>query len=635
MVSLRLDSNRLSSGLREPQPQPAAAAVALALALSLGFGCAAEPLVDGSERAIVDGTFEEGRPEVVFIALFAGGGLGQCTGTLIAPRVVLTAKHCVRNGSQDAAAPARNFRVFIGSSQRSFTEQLSVSEVRAAPGSWDIQDATDVATLILSSPAQGAEPAEVSFDSPFRLQATTLTSVGFGQTPSGSTGTKMTQNTTMDFVQGNFIFVRPSICQGDSGGPLFGEDGRVWGVASFGYSNDGSQPRCGSPGAYNALNLHREFIEDSIEASGLCIPSEEVCNGVDDDCNEQIDEGCLDLGAECERDDQCYGGLCAAAEGDVARCTTGCNPLAPTEGCGGGMHCERRADNFCEGVCVSGEAGMLPIEAECTSHTECATAFCVDPGDGRQRCLAPCVGGGNVCLSGEACAAAIGSCGACVAAEIVRGTRGPGEPCLEDTDCSTNFCFHDEGLSYCTNTCTDDDSCADEVVESGSSMSFHCRDEACVQGPREDLGGHCVVNADCGSGICAAADNGNRWCTRFCSDTNPCASGFACTTLADGNSICAPELGLVGDTCDGAGDCLTGLCARGTGAGDICTRLCGPDQPCAPGYECTRIGDGTEAVCVPPSVDEEGTRDGCQAGGTPSAFGLLAMLGLFVRRRRH
>src|SRR5262245_12920553 len=59
-----------------------------------------------SARAIIGGSEDHRDPAVVFLLLEGAG----CTGTLISPRVVLTARHCFGNASQA--------RVFFGTDPR-------------------------------------------------------------------------------------------------------------------------------------------------------------------------------------------------------------------------------------------------------------------------------------------------------------------------------------------------------------------------------------------------------------------------------------------------------------------------------------------------------------------------------------
>src|SRR5262249_28035621 len=85
----------LPSPLRAPPAMVRAAAVLLRAA-----GCA--PAAPGADtEAIVNGSSDAGKdPAVVLIHLInsRGGEIANCTGALIAPRVVITAAHCA-NGS--------------------------------------------------------------------------------------------------------------------------------------------------------------------------------------------------------------------------------------------------------------------------------------------------------------------------------------------------------------------------------------------------------------------------------------------------------------------------------------------------------------------------------------------------------
>lgn len=582
--------------------------------------CVVDESTLGLESGIVDGTPESGRPEVMFLYNAAVGS--ACTATLIAPRLVLTAKHCVQLGDSSSAAPASQFRLFVGQSANRPSAQYNVSEVRPAPGRWDLRDASDVALLILSS-AASQTPREVSFDNPGVLVGGAFTAVGYGQTPSGGSGSKFTTSKTVDGTDRGFIYVRPSVCSGDSGGPLIGTDERIWGVASFIYSEDRAQPRCGSaPGAYNSLFAFRSLIETALEDSGSCVPREEICNSEDDNCDGEVDEGCTPIGELCTDDAECAGAACRDL-GAGRVCTQACDPLRPDLGCPGDFYCQWAGG--CDGFCATSGAAMLPLEAECTDSSECESLFCVDPGDGRQRCLAPCRGDAGACLSGEVCAAVPGACGGCVPAGLVAAPRGIGEPCTEGTECRSEICFEDEGASYCSRECTMDEDCG--------SAGYHCRGDRCARGPLEDVGGGCVTNEDCGSGFCATRGT-TRWCTTGCADASECPDGFACTMVSADLSVCDPVLALVGEACMENVDCETGLCARGTVHGDVCTRECGAELSCSPGFECVRIEGGSTAICIRPE-DPPGDGGGCSIGSGTSNAAWLTLYGLlFVWRRR-
>jgi V8-like Glu-specific endopeptidase len=586
----------MSDLARSRRAAPGAVALSVAVAAfgaAGAAGCAAEmEPVAGAAEAIAGGTRELGYPSVVFLYNFAGSA---CTASIIAPRVVLTAKHCVRDGSRNRAAPARNFRVGVGSSARALTAIYEVSEVRAAPGSWDIEDGSDVAVLILATPARET-PLAYSKLRPSALGAGPVKAVGYGQLPDGSSGTKYSVTTSVDGISGNFIFVRPSVCSGDSGGPALDATDTIWGVASFIYSPDGrTQPQCGTaPGAYASISPYIDFIERAIEDSGTCIPDgAEACNGEDDDCDGEVDEGCKALGQSCSTGDECVGGLCD--DTSVGRvCTRPCNPLDPAVSCGPGLYCTRA--HACEGRCVPGTAGSAAIEADCAADTDCASLFCVDPGDGRRRCLAPCQGDSGTCFDGEVCAAPPGACGACVPASIVAGARALGEPCATGMECGSGLCRSSAGSSYCTRACATDAECA---------TGFRCLEGQCHRGLAEGTGGPCLRNEDCSPpGVCATS-GGRSWCTVICADDAGCPPGFTCVD-AGGARVCAPMLGLIGDRCTSNDQCTTGLCELGSGT---CTRFCSDDLPCGPGFSCRRL-DADRGVCVsnarPPARDDGG-----------------------------
>jgi hypothetical protein len=329
------------------------------------------------------------------------------------------------------------------------------------------------------------------------------------------------------------------------------------------------------------------------------------------------------LGEPCADSSECVGGLCAdTSMGRV--CTQECDPINPMVGCPPAMYCA--AGSGCSGYCVDGEPGAGLIGSDCTSDTDCISAACTDPGDGRMRCLPPCIGNEGMCLAGEVCAALAGSCGSCVDELIVSGLRGLGESCVADTGCAEGLCFADEGLQYCSRDCAADMDCGD---------GFHCRVDVCVAGPREAEGGGCVTNDDCATGLACARLGAARWCTRACGDG--CPTGLMCDAAS---GVCAPSLAVLGESCETSEQCLSGLCAQ-TERGSVCTRYCGSDRHCSPGFECIRVNGGLDGVCLSPPRSASG---GCAVVGPapqskdlpPAWFGLVSLLGLIIlgRRRR-
>lgn len=595
--------------------------VALVALLALP-GCVASPRdVLGSQQPIVGGTLETGHPEVVFLYNTSGSA---CTASIISPYVVLTANHCVESGG--APAPASRFRVYVGSSTRALSAEYRVASVRPVPNAGlSSREANDLALLVLASPARET-PIEIGRQRPQALFGHPVTAIGYGQTPTGGSGTKYRAQTAIQGFDNGFVFVEPSVCSGDSGGPLIGEDGAVYGVASFIYSPDGStEPRCGTaPGAYNEIWRHLDFIDMVLTETGTCIPTgEETCNGMDDNCDEVVDEGCIAIGDPCTDSSECVGGLCADTAAGLI-CTSECDMLRPEQGCGPGLYCARSGG--CQGHCVRGEEGLLGNGEECTSNTDCRSLFCLDPGDMRQRCLDPCRADAGLCFSGEVCPATPGNCGGCVPASLVNGQRGLGEPCESDGGCHADMvCFEYAGIRQCAGPCT----------EGACPEGFECRDNLCITDRVQGVGGVCLDNLDCGDAVCARLGE-RSWCTATCASGAECPTGFDCVAAGD-TMVCAPVTALDGESCAVNGDCASGLCAV-MGAESFCTSYCDPRSACAAGFECQRTAaDLSDGVCVPAVA--EAPPGGCHVaagrrmGTIPMFVGLLG-LALIARRRR-
>ncbi len=581
----------------------------LAASLFFGlFGCTADGMdIEARTAAIAGGTLERGEPAVVAIFDRTTGGL--CTGTVIAPRVVLTAKHCVQQPGASAPSNPSSFWVITGPYAYRPQNSYTVSSVAATPGVWTenprtgIQDLVgeDLALLTLSRPIEGVEPRLIRRDLPTDQIGRTVTLVGYGERPDGNAGVKYTATDTIQFIRNGVIYFGPSTCQGDSGGPMFQEDGRIIGVTSFGVSAS-----CGTgTSGQQAITPFLDLIDSVVEESGACLDDPpERCDGVDNDCNGEVDEGCMPVGAECETSEECVGGDCREVDGRFV-CTLDCDPLRPTVGCPQDFYC--RLVDGCDGACVAGtvpEPGKI-VGEDCAIDAECDTLFCRDPGDGRRRCLAPCRGDDGTCMAGEVCAAEPGSCNACVAESLVSLEslrRGLGEGCSANEECASDMCLMDGGLSYCTRACTGDDGCG---------RGFHCRNEQCVAGRREGVGGSCGANEDCSAGLVCAAQAGRNWCASFCgAGAEACPSGFDCLPVGE-VSVCAPSSGLVGDSCSGDDACTSSLCVD-TSAGSRCSRACNNDSPCSVGFECVRQPDGS-GLCLAPNVSISGgdDDDGC------------------------
>ena len=236
-----------------------------ACASSGGSSPSGDGRTDTVSASIIGGHLDTTTKGVVALALSAHSQLGViCSGSLLAPNLVLTARHCVSqigNGSSEAVDcvnskftamyDPRNLAVSTASKPQSGSKLYAVEEIREAPGSSSVCG-YDIAMLILSGsgvPASEARPLEPVLDHPPTTKQS-FAAVGYGlqdpnDTQAVTAGTRMRFDTSSvkcvgakcplsDGVEDDEFVGYSPVCSGDSGGPAIDADGRVFGVTSRG-----------------------------------------------------------------------------------------------------------------------------------------------------------------------------------------------------------------------------------------------------------------------------------------------------------------------------------------------------------------------------------------------------------------
>jgi hypothetical protein len=351
----------------------------------------------------------------------------------------------------------------------------------------------------------------------------------------------------------------------------------------------------------------RVCTDSGLSECDAAMPSEDLCDGVDNNCDGDIDEG------TCDDDNECTDDICLGEEG--------CNHTPVETGeCKDGDPCTV-ADHCEEGVCL-GDAVGCDDDNPCTEDSCTATGGCeFDPIFGPCDDGDPCTAG-DLCTDGE-CGGTPVDCDCLVDADCA--PLEDGDLCNGTLVCDTSTLPYRCGVDpatvvECPPPEGPDSNClvALCVADTGA-----CQTESANEGSPCSDGDLCTMNDICANGTCTGGPTVN------CNDANPCTddsclseSGCAYSDnqlQCSDNNVCT-----VGDLCQ-AGLCVGGaplpcddgnLCTLDSCDGDIgCTYAAAPGG-CDDGNACT-VNDQCDAgICAPGDAvvcddDNDCTTDAC------------------------
>jgi len=229
----------------------------------------------------------------------------------------------------------------------------------------------------------------------------------------------------------------------------------------------------------------RVCTEDGLSDCDAGDAAEETCNGLDDDCDGDVDEAALvdgDFVNVCDDANDCTDDSCAGE--------AGCE-YAPLDGgeCADGDPCTV-ADHCVQGTCVPGG------QQSCDDDNQCTDDWC-DPGVGcvNEPNAIPCEDG-NACTTGDTCAGGVCSAGT--------GALD----CADENICTDDWCIPETGcandpIPNCCNfnaECEDSDPCTnDACVANGCKNTF--TPGCCKSNPDCDDGDFCTEDS-CAANVC-------------------------------------------------------------------------------------------------------------------------------------
>jgi len=268
---------------------------------------------------------------------------------------------------------------------------------------------------------------------------------------------------------------------------------------------DGDGPGSSPDGFFVAnattSTMYIQYLLPCAELGGI---SEELCNGLDDNCDWQVDEGSI--------------------------CEEYCVAKGPGEPCGLGGICYKEDCCPLESNCIGRQCGSDECGGTCgicEAGSECVAGQCCTPNCGEKEC------GSDGCL---------GNCGTCDTSHICSSGS-----CKYVAQCNNDTCDSDSGEDC--ESCPADCPCPyGQECDDGICCTPYCGGKVCGDNGCGGTCGSCSAGKKCKSGTCVCAPNcqgkecGSDGCGGSCGS---CPSGVDCKggQCESCYSSCASNLG--------------------------------------------------------------------------------------------
>jgi hypothetical protein len=428
-----------------------------------------------------------------------------------------------------------------------------------------------------------------------------------------------------------------------------GKDDNCNGATDEGYTPTSTACGAGSCAA-TGLMICTAGVPTNTCSPGTGSSTDATCNGIDDDCDGQTDEDYVGVATSCGVGACAKTGLSSCVGGVVQQnCTPGA-PAANDTSCNGtDDNCNGQTDegyspvttNCGVGACAkTGTSSCVngAVQQNCTPGTPAASDTTCNGVDDN------CNGTKDEGYSPVATSCGVGACAKTGTSSCVNGAVQqnctPGTPAASDTTCNgiDDNCngTKDEGYSPVTTNCgvgacakTGTSSCVNGAVQQNCTPGTPAASDTTCNGIDDNCNGtkdegYTPVATSCGVGACAKT--GTSSCVggavqQNCTPGTPAASDTTCNGVDD-NCNGTKDEGYVSV----ATSCGVGACAK-TGAsscvGGAVQQNCTPGTPAASDTTCNGIDDncnGTKDEGYTPVATSCGV-GACAKTGTSSCVG--------------